>query len=346
MPEKEIKKINLIFCGTPDFAVPTINLLKTHPLVNLLKIITPLAKPAGRGYKLCNPAVAEYAVNNQIKLLQTESINKEVAAICENRNENENENENENKNELDIILVLAFCQFLNSKILQLPRFGCFNIHASLLPKYRGASPIQHAILNDEKITGITIQKMVSQMDAGDIVLGEEISIYENEIGGELTDRLKNLSATVADAFINKMFDVKYNGATLLTTPQDEKLVSYAPCLKREDGEINVSRLTTQSARAIQNRIRAFAPWPGTFCIINGKRIKIIESSIPDYSLIPKNLLPAPGKITKNRWLLFGCADAALHITKVQQEGKKVCSDQEFINGIREDELILGDKQTL
>ena len=151
-----MKKLNVVFFGTPDFSVPTLELLHHHPDINLLAIVTMPDRPAGRGQELKSPPVAEYAKQNKIQLYQVENINKEETILSQLEQKN-----------VDFILVLAFAQFLGSRVLKMPKLGCFNIHTSILPKYRGAAPIQYALLNGDTSTGVSIQKMVKEMDAGD-----------------------------------------------------------------------------------------------------------------------------------------------------------------------------------
>ena len=150
-------KLNVVFCGTPEFSLPTLSLLHIHPRVHLMHVISMPDRPAGRGQHIKSPPVIEYAKKHQLAFTQTENINKEENLI------------NNLSGKVDLIIVLAFAQFLGKSWLNLPHLGCFNIHTSLLPRYRGAAPIQYALLNGDTETGVSIQKMVSKMDAGDIV---------------------------------------------------------------------------------------------------------------------------------------------------------------------------------
>src|SRR5690606_6513473 len=169
---------------------------------------------------------------------------------------------------LDGMVVLAFAQFLGSRLLNMSRLGCFNIHTSILPKYRGAAPIQYALLNGDKKTGVSIQKMVKKMDAGDLVWSDEVDISENETGGMLYTRLKFQAALSLSNFLN-------NIDSLTFTPQREEDVSFAPTLKKEDGFLDFEN---KSFQQIFNQIRALKPWPGSFCFLNSKRLKVFEIS--------------------------------------------------------------------
>lgn len=304
-----MKKLNVAFCGTPDFSVPVLELLANHPQVNLVRVITMPDRPAGRGKKLQSPPVAEFAKLHKIPLIQTENINREPEAL-----------ELLNSDDIDVMLVLAFAQFLGKKVLELPRLGCFNIHTSILPKYRGAAPIQYALLNGDKSTGVSIQKMVKKMDAGDLVLCDHLDISPNETGGQLYTRLKFQAALSADQFINMVLEDK-----LEFTPQDEAGVSFAPTLKKEDGHLNFAE---KSFDELFNKVRALKPWPGTYCFLNGKRLKVLEVQPDEQKLSPGELSMAFGT------LVLGTNTGSIRLSRVQLEGKKQCSDAELINGLK------------
>jgi methionyl-tRNA formyltransferase len=304
-----MKKFRVAFCGTPDFSVPTLDMLSNHPHVELLKVISMPDRPAGRGMELKSPEVIEYAKGKKIPYFQTENINKEPVMLKELKEMN-----------LDFIVVLAFAQFLGAEMLTVARLGCFNIHTSILPKYRGAAPIQYALLNGDTQTGVSIQKMVKKMDAGDIVHFHTVPIANSENGGQLFTRLKFQAALSMNDLIHKILnnDVMY-------TAQDESQVSFAPTLKKEDGLLNFKE---QTVAQIMNRIRAFDPWPGTYCFLNGKRLKVLEAEKYHAKL-------SPGKAQNDMGsLVVGCLDGTLRLLEVQLEGKKACSDRELLNGIK------------
>ncbi|EQC43347.1 methionyl-tRNA formyltransferase [Bacteriovorax sp. Seq25_V] len=306
-----MKKLNVVFCGTPDFSVPALELLANHPSINLHAVITMPDRPAGRGHKLQSPPVAEFAKQHKIKLIQTENINREPDSIAELE-----------KAEIDFFVVLAFAQFLGSKILQLPKLGCFNIHTSLLPKYRGAAPIQYALLNGDEMTGVSIQKMVKQMDAGDLVKEHPVTISPDETGGQLYTRLKFQAALTLNDLITDIL----NG-TVSYKVQDEAHVSFAPTLKKEDGLINFE---TESAKVIFDKVRALKPWPGTYTYINSKRVKVIDVSKESYKVSPGSI-----QVIENK-LVLGTAEGCLRLLSLQFEGKKACSDRDYLNGLQGD----------
>jgi methionyl-tRNA formyltransferase len=309
-----MKKFRVIYLGTPDFSVPTLDLLANHPHIDLRYVISMPDRPAGRGMELKSPEVIEYAKSKKIPYFQCENINKETEFLNKLKSE-----------DLDFVLVLAFAQFLGADMLSMGKLGCFNIHTSILPKYRGAAPIQYALLKGETQTGVSIQKMVKKMDAGDLVHFHTVSIAPTENGGQLYTRLKFQAALAMNDFIVKILANK-----IVYTPQDESAVSFAPTLKKEDGLLQFSKKTTNE---ILNLVRAFDPWPGTYCFLNGKRMKVLTAE--NY-----HAKSNPG-IAKNDMgsLIIGCLDGSLRLCEIQLEGKKPCSDKELLNGLKTEIII-------
>ncbi len=303
------QKLNVVYCGTPDFSVPTLMELFNNPAINLVGVITMPDRPAGRGQELKSPPVADFAKANNIKLFQVENINREPAILEELEGM-----------KIDFILVLAFAQFLGSRILNMPRLGCFNIHTSILPKYRGAAPIQYALLNGDTSTGVSIQKMVKEMDAGDLVHFDEINIAPDENGESLYNRLKNQAAISTKALIEKIQNDK-----LVYTPQDPAGVSFAPTLKKEDGLLDFKN---SDYKKIYNQIRALDPWPGTYCFLNGQRLKVFS-----IEKLQRTLRPGETSIEHGH-LSVGLSDASIRLSSIQLEGKKVCTDTELLNGLK------------
>lgn len=304
-----MQKFNVVFCGTPDFSLPTLELLHHHPHVNIVGVITMPDRPSGRGQELKSPPVAEYAKLHKLPLYQVENINREDKVL----------EELENK-KLDFIVVLAFAQFLGSRILNMPLLGCFNIHTSILPKYRGAAPIQYALLNGDASTGVSIQRMVKEMDAGDLVHLHELPIAKTETGGQLFVRLKFQAALSTNILIDTILKKK-----LVFTPQDLKNLSFAPTLKKEDGFLN---FRDSSTAKIQNQVRAFDPWPGTYCFLNDQRLKVFE-----IEKLQRSLRPGETSIEFGH-LAVGTFDGVIRLSSVQLEGRKMCSDTELLNGLK------------
>lgn len=303
------QKLNIVFFGTPEFSVPAMDMLHNHPMVNLKYVVTMPDRPAGRGQKLQSPPVALYAKEHKIPLIQTENINKEEAFI-----------ENLKAEQIDMFVVLAFSQFLSTNVLDIPKVGPYNIHTSLLPKYRGAAPIQYALLNGDTYTGVSIQRMVQKMDAGNIVYSNEVSISPSENGGQLFTRLKFLAALGLNDFIENYLSGNYNEEV-----QDESKVSYAPTLKKEMGLLSFSN---HNSDEILNRIRAFDPWPGTYFFLEGKRIKVLNASISSLKLPPGNLL------INEKGIFAGTKTQAIQFQQLQIEGKKPENDTDFKNRLK------------
>jgi methionyl-tRNA formyltransferase len=304
-----MQKLNVVFCGTPDFSTPTLELLHQHPHINIVGIITMPDRPAGRGQELKSPPVAEYAKLHKLPLYQVENINREDAVLAELETK-----------KIDFFLVLAFAQFLGSRILNMPRLGCFNIHTSILPKYRGAAPIQYALLNEDTSTGVSIQKMVKQMDAGDLVHFQELAISPSETGGQLYTRLKFQAALSTNTLIESILNDK-----LIYTAQDPAGVSFAPTLKKEDGFLNFKE---SDFSKLHNQIRALDPWPGTYCFLGSQRLKVFEIEFSTKKI-------ATGKtLIEHDQLLIGINGGSIRLKKIQLEGKKIGTDTELINGLK------------
>ncbi|MBP9674934.1 MAG: methionyl-tRNA formyltransferase [Bacteriovoracaceae bacterium] len=315
-----MEKIKIIFCGTPALCLPTLNMLVKNPLVDLLMIITPPDKPAGRKLILTPPATAEFAKKNNIPLRQTGHIASDINLISEIRHLSP-----------DIILVFAFSGFLSEEILNLPKLGCFNIHTSLLPKYRGAAPIQYALLRGDHITGISIQKMVKKMDAGDIALKEEITIAPSDNLESLSLKFEDVCASTAFKFLAQL-----HTKNISLTKQDEDQVTFAPSLKKEQGFLDFKN---NEIKNLINQVRALNPWPGTYFLSQGKKIKVLqlEESPED--------VPCGKVETHKHKILVGCKKGTLRLLQVQAEGKKPCKDSEFLKGLREP-IILDEKEFL
>lgn len=307
-----MSKLKVVFFGTPDFAVPSLEMLYNHPGVELKCVVSMPDRPAGRGYQVKSPEVIEFAKTNKIPFFQTENINHEKDFL-------------ETLRDSDVFIVLAFAQFLKQDILNIPLKGCFNIHTSLLPKYRGAAPIQYAILNGDSSTGVSIQRMVKKMDAGDVCWSTPVNIANSETGGQLYTRLKFQAALSLNDFIYALSENKLEFST-----QDEGQVSIAPTLKREDGFLDFSNSTYEK---LFNQVRGLYPWPGTYCFLGNKRLKVFTLEAANYQL------GAGETLVKHKELFVGCLDGSVRIKELQLEGKKRCLDTELLNGLKEEPII-------
>lgn len=295
----------IIFIGTPDFAVPSLNkLIKAK--YNIIAVITQPDKKVGRKQEIVHSPVKKFALKHNIPLLQPQKI-KEI--------------ENEiNELKPDIIITAAYGQIMPKIILNIPKFGCINIHGSLLPKYRGASPIQYAILKGEEKTGVTIIEMNERMDEGRIISQREIKIENTDTTASMHDKLSDSGANLLLETLPKIFNKK-----ITYIPQDDSKASYTKILVKEDGKIDWNK----SAQEIEMMIRAFYPWPNAHAKLESKRLKIIKAKV--YKI--KNNL-SPGSIFKanNENLAVKCGQDALILEKIQLEGKKGASGPEFLRG--------------
>ncbi len=305
---KQHKKLKTVFFGTPDFSVPSLELLANHSNIELVSVVSMPDRPSGRGQNVKSPEVIQFAKQAKINFFQTENINKEKEFIETLKNQ-----------QIDLFIVLAFAQFLGEELLELPTLGCFNIHTSLLPKYRGAAPIQYALLNGDTSTGVSIQKMVKKMDAGDLALSSPIEISPTESGGQLYTRLKFQAALSLNDFILNTVEEKIE-----FVPQDESKVTFAPTLKKEDGFLSFKDETYEN---IFNKLRAFDPWPGIYFFLDKKRVKVFEI---EKSL--ENLQPGQMKLTSTS-ILIGCQDSTLSLLTIQIEGKKKSKASAIVNGL-------------
>lgn len=297
--------MRIVFMGTPDFAVPCLDkLIKKHQVVG---VFTQPDKPVGRKQILTPPPVKVLAENNNIPVFQPERIkNSNTLEIIKELNP-------------DVIIVVAYGKILPTEILTAARYGCVNVHASLLPKYRGAAPIQWAILNGDKITGVSIMQMDEGIDTGDIILVRETEINPDETSEELFDRL---SVMGADALIDALELIDNNKAN--ATPQPKGDFGYAKMIGRELCPIDWSK----SAAEIHNQVRGLQSWPVATTTINGKNLKIHKTKIVD------NIGNYPGEIVdNNKRLIVSCGDnKCLEILELQLDGKKRMNSQAFLTG--------------
>jgi methionyl-tRNA formyltransferase len=270
-----MKKTNIIFMGTPGFSVPALKALAAQDNFNISLVITQPDRPRGRGKKLSFPPVKEAALELGFDVFQPENLNTQegferLAAINP-----------------DYFVVVAFGQLLSQRILDIPRIYPINIHASLLPLYRGAAPIQAAVMNMDATTGITTMAMAKGMDSGDILLSSSTPINPEETAQELHDRLSVMGGKLIVETIQKI-----NKNTLTPIPQDHSKATYVPMLKKSDGKID----WTCSNRAICAHINAMTPWPGAFTLLEGKRFKIFRAlpSDRETSLVPGEIFHCNG----------------------------------------------------
>jgi len=310
--------LNLVFCGTPSFAVPTLEKLvgagHSVPLV-----VTQPDRPRGRGMEVAVSPVKDAAIRLGISVLQPGTI----------------KNNAEFRDQLtaiapDAIIVVGYGRIIPQWMIDLPRLGNLNLHASLLPKYRGAAPIQWAIANGESVTGVTTMRIDAGLDTGDILMQREIPIGADDTAETLGPKLASIGA---DLMIETLRGL--DSGQLRPTPQDHSQATLAPILKKEDGRIDFAR----SAKDLFNRLRGFQPWPGAFTTFRGKTLQVHRAHpVQRVVQLPPGILAVEGPR-----LLVGCGkdkdrdkrtDTALELIEIQREGKRRMTAQEFINGYR------------
>jgi methionyl-tRNA formyltransferase len=292
--------------GTPQFAVPTLQaLIDTQEVVG---VVTQPDRPAGRGRQLKPAPVKVVAEQAGIPVYQPRSLRSEESA------------EPLRAWKPDVIVVAAFGQILRAHVLELPPLGCINIHASLLPRWRGASPIQHAILAGDEQTGITLMKMDQGMDTGPLYVQESTAISAEETSASLHDRLAALGAEMASKYLDDILHGR-----LQAQPQDDDLATYAPLIKKEAGRID----WTESAAAIDRRIRAMTPWPGAFTEWDGQNLKILTARPLSNSYLDAE----PGTVMlRDGELLVQTGEGIVALEQVQLAGKKALDAEAFVRG--------------
>lgn len=302
--------------GSAAFAVPSLDALirSGH---HVIEVVTQPDKPAGRGMKITACPVAACAAKHGLAPYQPKGVRKPDVI------------DHFKKLSPDLIVVVAYGKMLPREFLDIPPLGCVNVHSSLLPKYRGAAPINWAIVNGETETGVTTMRISEKMDAGDILLAEKVAIGADEDAVQLHDRLAPLGAELLLRTIDAI-----EAGTVKGIPQDHSKATPAPIIKKDDGRIDWA----MGAREIYNRVRGFKPWPGTFTSIGGKMLRIHGAKV---SSIAADGKPG-GVIEAGGALVVACGSGALELTEVQLEGKKKMSAADFLRGHRiEKGVMLG-----
>lgn len=293
--------MKIVFMGTPDFAVPVLEkLINEHEVVC---VYTRAPKEAGRGNKLTKTPVHLLAEKNGIevrmpKTLRNEEEQKKFAAL-----------------QADIAVVAAYGLILPRAVIEAPKFGCLNVHASLLPRWRGAAPIQRSIEFGDKESGVTIMQIVEALDAGAMYAKAVVPITSETTGGVLHDKLAALGADL-------MIKVLKNLKNIRPEPQDERLVSYAAKLDKSECRLDFS----QTAEMLERKIRAFNPFPAMFFEYGGERFKVLSAEVVDSQGVPGEILTGRGK------LVIACGNKALQIRQIQRQGKKVMTVEELLRG--------------
>lgn len=299
--------MRIAFLGTPEFALPSLEMLRTGG--HTLAVFTQPDRPVGRHATLTPPPTKAYALKHGIPVYQFEKIRlpEGVAALKEFSP--------------DLMVTAAFGQLLSAENLAIPRLGCINVHGSLLPKYRGAAPIQWAIIDGETETGITTMMTDIGMDTGDILLVDKIAIDPDETAGELFERMAILGAETLRRTI-----LALEAGTLIRIPQDESQATKCPMLKKEHGKLDFS----QSAASVHNRVRGTNPWPGAYAMLDGEPIKIHQARKSEQAAgdEPIGILKGSAK----SGLFVRCADGWLEIVELQATGGKRMRAKDYLLG--------------
>ena len=300
--------------GTPEFAVASLNAL-VEAGCNVVGVITAPDKPAGRGMQLQQSAVKKYAVEKGLHILQPEKLKapqflEELKSL-----------------QADLQIVVAF-RMLPEVVWNMPPMGTVNVHGSLLPQYRGAAPINWAIINGEKETGVTTFKLKHEIDTGDVLLQERIPIGENETAGELHDKMKEVGAQLLAKTVEGLAS-----GTLVEHPQQSFLESiafelnHAPKIFTDTCRIDFAKPVAE----VHNLVRGLSPYPGAFTQLQGKMLKIFRSVKEESN---KELTPGEFETDKKTYLKFACSDGYLQVKELQLEGKKKMTTEEFLRGYR------------
>lgn len=301
-------KYKILFFGTPSFVIPVLDFLWKEE--NLIGVVTQGDKPKGRGLKPSPSPVKIWALEKGLQIFEPHKL-KDPTFLTPLKTLSP-----------DLIIVFAYGKILPKEVLEIPKEGCWNIHLSLLPKYRGASPVQWAILNGEKVTGVTIMLMDEGMDTGPILLQKDIPITESDTTPLLLEKLSYLAVEALGLALSL-----YKKGQLKPTPQPTQEISYAPLIKKEDGKISFQ----EEAELIIRKIRAFSPWPGVYTYFRGKILKIHNAEI-------KHLEERgnPGEILKisKEGIYVATSSKPLLIKELQLEGKKKVSGYDFAQGFQ------------
>lgn len=298
--------MRVVFMGTPDFSVPALeNIAKRYEVV---AVVTQQDRPKGRGHKMQYTPVKEKAIELEIPVYQPKRVkDPEFVDILKTLKP-------------DVIVVIAFGQILSKEILELPKYGCINVHASLLPKYRGAAPIQWAVINGDKKSGVTTMYMAEGLDTGDIIDTSEIVLDEKETGGSLFDKLADLGGQLILNTLDKL-----ETGTATRTRQDDARSTYAGKITKELGKIDF----TKSAVEIERLIRGLNPWPSAFTYMDDKMLKIWNADV-----LEETVEEEPGTITEvnKKFIKVATGEGYLLLKEIQLEGKKRMNVTSFLNG--------------
>lgn len=298
--------MKVVFMGTPEIAVPCLDkLIKTG--IDVPLVVCQPDKPKGRGNKLQPPPIKEYAQKQQVEVFQPEKIKNNKEAIDKIASYSP-----------DFIVVVAYGKILPKELLDIPKSAPINVHFSLLPKYRGAAPVNWAIINGENITGVTTMKMDEGLDTGDILLMKSVEIGKSDTALTLSEKLAHVGADL-------LVETLENYHNITPVPQEHEKFTYAPIIKKEDGKIDFNK----SAEEIERMIRGFIPWPTAYTFLNGKMVKFFKAEVVEKECRPGEII----EVTKDSFTI-GCGKNALKIYELQFEGKNKMDSKSFLAGFK------------
>ncbi len=308
------RDINVVFMGTPDFAVPVLEMLIKS--TNVVLVVTQPDKEVGRKKEIKYCPVKEVAIKNNIEVFQPIRIRNDFEIIKSLKP--------------DLVVTCAYGQIIPQELLDIPRLGAVNVHASLLPKYRGAAPIQWVLLNGEEKTGVSLMYMDAGMDTGDTFAQEEYLIKDNDNVGTLHDELSKMGALLLERNLDDI--ISKNTARV---KQDDSMATYAPMIKREDEEIDIN----DKCKNIINKIRAFNPWPLAYFKLNNEDIKILNAHF-----IHKNNTKVGHIIYDKKQMGIECSDGIIYLDEIKPFGKKAMNIVSYLNGCSKDKEYIDERE--
>lgn len=307
--------MKVVFMGTPEIAAGVLKSLIESGKHEITAVVTQTDKPKGRGHEMVAPPVKQLAVLHGIKVLQPEKASAPdfIETIREMKP--------------DVICVAAYGKILKQALLDIPGYGCINVHASLLPKYRGAAPIQWAVINGEEKSGVTIMHMAAGLDTGDMIISKEIKLCEKETAGSLHDKMTEIGGPL----LLEALDMIEKG-TAPRIPQDESEATYVSTMDKSFGKMDFSR----SASELERLIRGLNPWPTAYTSIDGRLLKIWDGDVLDRDLLKEEKTAAEGTVVEVTpdHLVVRCKDSLLKINSLQLEGKRRMTTAEFLRGYK------------
>ncbi len=305
-----MKDIRVVFMGTPDFAVPVLENLIEH--TNVVLVVSQPDRMVGRKHEIKPTPVKEMAIKHNIPVFQPEKIKEDYEQVRSAKP--------------DLLITCAYGQIIPEAVLQLPRIGAFNVHASLLPKYRGGAPIHHCLINGDEKTGVTIMYMEKKMDAGDIVSQVEYQITKEDNVGTLHEILSQMGAKLLIETLPSIIE-----GTNPRTKQDESKVTFAYNIKREEEHLDLK----DTGKNIINKIRGLNPWPMANILVNDEEYKILEAYFEEKN----NVTPSTVRELRKDAIGIDVLDGTIYLTKIKPFGKRIMSVKDYLNGVKKEDIL-------